>query len=282
MKKKVLFVAALFIGATTFAQDGLTSKKGEAFLPEAGDWSIGFDGTPFLDYAGNMFNGNTNNSLSAVWAGNNNGASQVITGKMFKDESTAYRASLRIGLGSNSTTSMVDSASGSSLPGVGALENKVSNSNGFTFVVGAGLEKRKGNTRIQGYYGGEAFLGLIGGGSTTNDYGFVMDSTNVANGDANSGRITESSNGGRFTFGLRGFIGVEWFVAPKVSLGAEYGWGLAMNVNTGDTGAGETTTEVWNVANNEAETAVVTGSKSSSFGLDTDNNGGRIKINFHF
>ena len=32
MKKKVLFVAALFVGATTFAQDGLTSKKGEAFL----------------------------------------------------------------------------------------------------------------------------------------------------------------------------------------------------------------------------------------------------------
>jgi hypothetical protein len=282
MKRKVLFVASLFLATATFAQDGLTSKKGEAYLPEAGDWSIGFDGTPFLNFAGNLLNGTQNNTMAPSWAGNNHGVDQVITGKMFKDENTAYRASLRIGFGSNSTTTMVDSAAGTSNPGIGALENKVSNSDGLTFAVGAGIEKRKGNTRIQGYYGAEAFIGFESNGSTTNDYGFAMDSTNVANGDALSGRQLESKNGSRFTFGLRGFVGVEWFVAPKVSLGAEYGWGIAMNMNTGDTGAGETTTEIWNATDQAVETVVVTGVKDSSFGLDTDNNQARIKINFHF
>ena len=57
MKRKVLFVASLFLATATFAQDGLTSKKGEAYLPEAGDWSIGFDAGALTSYAGNMFNG---------------------------------------------------------------------------------------------------------------------------------------------------------------------------------------------------------------------------------
>ena len=66
MKKKVLFVASLFLATATFAQDGLTSKKGEAYLPEAGDWALGFDANPFLNYAGNMFNGSLNNTLKLV------------------------------------------------------------------------------------------------------------------------------------------------------------------------------------------------------------------------
>ncbi|MCB0380481.1 MAG: hypothetical protein KDD24_04440 [Flavobacteriales bacterium] len=65
MKKRLLFVAAIFAATATFAQDGLTSKKGEAYLPEAGDWAIGIDANPFLNYAGNLFNGNTGNGIGA-------------------------------------------------------------------------------------------------------------------------------------------------------------------------------------------------------------------------
>jgi len=280
MKKKVLFVAALFIGATTFAQDGLTSKKGEAILPEAGDWGISFDANPFLNYAGNMFSGYTgkNTLSSATWTGDNSGT-MALTGKYFKDETTAYRGMLRIGLGGNSTTTLQDTASGATLPGTGAIENKTSSSNGFSLVLGGGLEKRKGSTRLQGYYGGGAYIGLLGGGSTTYEYGATMDSVNVQfNSIVPGSRNTEVKNGNTFTFGLQGFVGVEYFVAAKISIGAEYGWGFGMS----STGATETTTEAWNVADQKVDTYTVTGSKSSGWSFDTGVSNANININFYF
>ena len=49
MKKSILAVAVLLGTSATFAQD-LTSKKGETYLPESGDWSISIDATPLLGY----------------------------------------------------------------------------------------------------------------------------------------------------------------------------------------------------------------------------------------
>jgi hypothetical protein len=57
MKKSTVLVAALALTATSaFAQ--LTNKNGEAYLPESGDWSVGIDATPVLNYFGNMIGGN--------------------------------------------------------------------------------------------------------------------------------------------------------------------------------------------------------------------------------
>src|SRR5690606_18278404 len=146
MKRKVLFVASLFLATATFAQDGLTSKKGEAYLPEAGDWAIGFDGTPFLGYVGDVFNGTTNNNVTATWVGNN--PAMTIVGKYFKDESTAYRAKLRIGFGSQTMKNTFDTST-TTLTGEITDEMKSSH---FMLTLGGGIEKRKGNTRIQGFY----------------------------------------------------------------------------------------------------------------------------------
>lgn len=285
MKKKVLFVASMFLATAMFAQDGLTSKKGEAYLPEAGDWAIGFDANPFLQYGGQLFNGATTNSFGgATWQGSNSGT-MALMGKYYKDESTAYRLMFRFGMGGNSATTIQDTAT-SSLPGTGALENEVSNSNGLAFIVGGGLEKRKGNTRVQGYYGGQLMIGILGGSSSDYTYGATMDSTNVANGiivDENgttgsSQRATETSNGGTFLIGLNGFIGVEWFIFPKVSVGAEYGWGF----NMASTGEGETTTESWNFADNAVETFTTKTGSSGSWSFDTGVTGANVNIIFHF
>jgi len=81
MKKSVLALAMAFGVTSAFAQD-LTSKKGEPILPEAGDWAIGIDATPFLNYAGQLLS--TSGSSAPTWNflnGNN-----TIIGKMFKDE----------------------------------------------------------------------------------------------------------------------------------------------------------------------------------------------------
>lgn len=296
MKKKVLFVASMFMATAMIAQDGLTSKKGEAFLPEAGDWALGFDGTPFLNYAGNMFNGTTNNSVNATWVGNQ--PAMTIYGKMFKDESTAYRAKLRIGFGSNTTSNIFDT-SNTTLTGEVTDEMK---SSYFNLTIGGGIEKRRGNTRIQGFYGGEVLIsfgsssteytyGDNSKGSTTNgDLQYATYTTDFTTGatttqDPLTGtneRDVKMANGSTFQLGLRGFAGVEWFVSPKVSVAAEYGWGLAMTSQ----GDGELDTESYEVSTGGTSESLITRKHTtggtSAFGIDTDNNGGVITIFFHF
>ena len=261
MKKTVLFVAAAVLATATFAQDGLTSKKGEAYLPEAGDWAVGMNLTPFLDYATNgtlptglvQSNGNLNGSL---WVGNNQ--PMTLVGKMFKDETTAYRMKLRIGFGSNTLEGVTDTSL-TTLTGEYTDEMK---SSGMMITLGGGLEKRKGNTRLQGYYGAEA---LVSFGASATEYSYANEGSGTAasgiiqpsqfdfgnntafNGNANE-RVTKHTDGASFVFQLRGFIGVEYFFAPKISVSAEYGWGLAMN----STGDGETTTESWGPATSSA------------------------------
>ncbi|MBL4592264.1 MAG: hypothetical protein JKX68_00445 [Flavobacteriales bacterium] len=292
MKKKVLFVAALFIGASAFAQDGLTSKKGEAFLPEAGDWALGFDGTPFLDYVGNMFNGTAGNSVNATWVGNN--PSMTIVAKHFKDESTAYRMKLRIGFGSTNTKNIHDT---SNTTLTGEITDEMSTSN-FMLTLGGGIEKRRGNTRIQGFYGGEVLISFgsssssftyadAGSGSSTattpNLHTAIYTDDFVAGTTTSGGeRDVDISNGSTMQIALRGFAGVEWFLSPKVSVAAEYGWGLAMSSQ----GDGERDTEEYTIGTGGSTETLIsrehTTGGNSSFGIDTDNNGGQITIMFHF
>jgi len=302
MKRKVLFVASLFLATATFAQDGLTSKKGEAYLPEAGDWSIGFDAGSLTGFVGNMFNGSGNqtvyqdpssgdimsqdnkNTLNAGgWM--NGTVGQEIRFKMFKDETTAYRLRARIGINSSNSdfngTYDSDTTNTPTAPEDYTINTKTSS--GFNLVLGGGLEKRRGNTRIQGYYGGEVFIALLGGGTTTTDDGRIRNDNSTAAIQGET-RTLEVKNGNTFGLGLQGFMGVEWFFAPKVSLGAEYTWGLSMS----STGEGETTTSTWGTAigsapltaNSEQELVTTTGA-SGNMNFDT---AGQFALNlqFHF
>jgi hypothetical protein len=57
-----------------------------------------------------------------------------------------------------------------------------------------------------------------------------------------------------------------------MSLSGEFGWGLGLS----STGASETTVTL------AGTTTTTKGGKSSSFGLDTDNAGAAINLNFYF
>ncbi|MGB0886987.1 MAG: hypothetical protein ACPGSL_02590 [Vicingaceae bacterium] len=286
MKRKVLFVASLFLATATFAQDGLTSKKGEAYLPEAGDWSIGFNATDLTAYAGNLFNGGNNNGglQSGGWMSGTVG--QEIRFKMFKDEKTAYRLRARIGFGSSSSDQVgltYDHDADATTENQDYIIN-TKTSDGFSLVLGAGLEKRRGNTRIQGYYGGEVFFGMLGGGTTKTDDGSVLnDNYNGGFTTEGTARTTEVKNGNTMLVGLQGFIGVEWFFAPKVSLGAEYTWGLSFRNN----GESETTKEYWGTTfGSTADDSLIeftdaTNGANGSFSLDTGHNA-MLNLQFHF
>jgi len=280
MKKHVLFSAAMVAAIAASAQTGeITSNRGENWLSQSGDWGLTFGADPLLQYAGNLFNGNTGNSAPTLGnfftSNSGNGSQVVIGGKKLIDANTAYRGKLRIGFGSGKETSFVDDITSTTTPA--AIVENVEKNNFLAIDLGAGLEKRVGSTRVVGIYGAEAHVGF-GGGKTTNEFGNALSATN------GGPRITESKQGGTFAFGVNAFAGVEWFCAPKISLSGEYAWGLNMT----STGAGESTTERFDGATNAIITETVEGTpndgqsdKSSSFGIDTQLRGS-LGINFYF
>ena len=87
-----------------------------------------------------------------------------------------------------------------------------------------------------------------------------------------SGSSEEMKEGGSFGIGVRGFIGAEYFFAPKMSLSGEFGWGISLNSQ----GDGEYTTSGGGQSNTTKY------GKNSSFGIDTDNVGGNISLNMYF
>lgn len=101
-----------------------------------------------------------------------------------------------------------------------------------------------------------------------------------------SGRVLANKSGANLLFGLRGFAGVEYFFAPKMSIASEFGWGLGMTT----TPRGKVKTEKWDTTNNKAETAEKSGnSKGSVLGFAVDEGigknlapSGAVSIYFHF
>lgn len=307
MRKQITTVAmALTLGFFTANAQDLTSKKGEPILPEEGDWGIGVDATPFLDYAGNFF-GKTAKNPAPTW--NFLNSNYTITGKYFKDATTAYRASVRLGLTSDKTTSLTgDRSIAPSTVTPTSPEKYPTKEN--TKKVGAtniglsgGIEMRKGKTRLQGFYGGEVGL-FFGSSKTTYEYGNALnpsastpvtvsaggddiDGTNVitapvANGQVGDARVTEIKTSGIFQFGVRGFIGAEYFVLPKISIGGEFGWGI------GFSSKGKTSTTYETQTTTNAGTVTYEQKNGSGFAIDTDNNNSffgptaTLRLNLYF
>ncbi len=302
--KKIILTAALAIttiglfaqGSTTTtttapaaAGSELLSKKGEVFLPEAGDWAISFSATPFLNYFGAFLSNNGAQSPALNFL---NGQ-QTIMGKYYVDNKTAYRALVRIGINSQGQDNIV-SANNSTVASPTYVTDHGQYSQHFV-GLGAGYEMRRGKTRLQGYYGAE-FMFFLSGASDTYTYGNAYDAThqNVsltnwggANGitptNGFGGSRTLAADGGS-TFGinLQGFIGFEYFFMPKISVGGEYTWGITF------ASTGEGTLSVENANGTTSTTTTTNTGGSSNFSLDSGINsvwGGsnaNLYITFHF
>ena len=190
MKKIILTAAAVFALSFANAQD-LKSSKGENYLPEAGDWAIGFNADGLFHYVGNAFNQAGNNAAPSVdfqQAG-------TFVGKKFTSATEAYRVVANFKVNSGSVT---DPAG-----------NKATNS-GFALTAGLGKEWRKGKTRLQGFYGVDALVG-------------------ISSSSSKSASGVETKDGMGFSIGANGFIGAEYFLFPKISIGAQYGYGLKIS-----------------------------------------------------
>jgi len=257
-----LIVTAALAATTMFAgAQTLTSKNGTPILPETDDWSIGFDATPMLNYFGNMFNGNTFNSVNMNYPSNN---PMTIVGKMVKDENTAYRAKVALNFGSKTLTAGAASFTNHNDSIYTPSETKYSNMN---ITLGAGIQKWRGKGRLKGYYGAEAMIAF--GGATDTAYTYLKDLDPAVDPSGGAAQVTKRNSGSLFGFGVDGFIGVEYFFAPKMSLSAEYTWGIAIS-SVGNSEVEQTVIESPSGTNVKSD-KTVEGSKESNFNVGVGN-----------
>lgn len=224
MKKVLLSAIAVFSLTFANAQE-LKSKKGEAYLPAAGDWAISFNADGIFEYAGNAFNGNTGNNAPSVDFVTNN----AFVGKKFITDKTAYRVVANLGFGSGKTET----------PNAFTGETAEVKTSGFDLTAGLGKEWRKGSTRLQGFYGADALINI---NSNSNE---------TTNTDTASGAFidsTENKSGLGLGLGVQGFLGAEYFIFPKFAIGAQYTYRVGFNLqgkseSTYNNGVTSTTTE---------------------------------------
>ncbi|MFC6877814.1 hypothetical protein ACFQZF_06945 [Flavobacterium myungsuense] len=199
MKKIILTAAAVFAFSFANAQD-LKSKKGENYLPEAGDWAISFNATGVFNYVGNAFNGSLANTAPTVA----NATPNSFVGKKFIDAKSAYRVVANLGFGSNNNP-------GGVVSGYAFGAYKAST---FNLTAGVGKEWRRGSTRLQGFYGADALVGFTSTKWTED------------------GAPKQIFNAGTsINLGVNGFIGAEYFLFPKIAIGAQYNYGLRIASN---------------------------------------------------
>ncbi len=296
MKKALILISMGLLTSDIFAQAAasssestpITSKKGEMYLPQAGDWAISLDATPWLNYFGNLFHGPASTASTTFLNSN-----QTIVGKYYINDHTAYRFLVRLGVNSTSQNQYISSSdTGSSTFPVPQVEDKRTISSHY-IGVGFGIEKRKGKTRLQGYYGMEAMI-YIAGSDTTFSYG----NTYNQNTDPSPGwwdwsssttasglpRLTQDAPGSTFGISVLAFGGIEYFIAPKISIGGEFTWGI----NFQTTGQGSYNREEINSVTGADQTDTYKSGGGTTFSLDNGWNqafgsgSASLYIIFHF
>ena len=293
MKKFTILTLALALALSGFAQENtkdgevnMMSKRGEYILPAQGDFALGINALPIVKYFGNMFNGNLGNTASfdafTSFDLTNSTTTPLLYGKYYLTDKTAIRGGLQIGI--NNSVTCNDVTMNQLIP-----DSKVkvtdTHSNTTTILgIGADYLFFRGKGRVQGFYGGGLYLNY----ATTKDsytYGNLItteftspiytDFTTMTT-VAGSSRIL--ANRGRTSFGatIRGIVGVEYFIAPKVSIGGEF----CLGVYAGVTSRGTSTIERWNGLEREVED-VQNDDRYRAFGL-ANASSGSIFMMFHF
>ena len=230
MKKIMLIAVVALLSFSVNAQDApeLVSKKGEIYLPVAGDWAISFNADGIFEYIGNSFSGDAKNDAPSVGYARNNS----FVGKKFITDKTAYRVVANLQFTSDKETN----------------ETQEFKNSGFQLAAGLGKEWRRGNTRLQGFYGADALITVTSG----------KDEQTETDTDGTFLSSREEKDGLGLGLGVQGFLGAEYFIFPKFAIGAQYTYGVGFNI----AGKSEVTTQ------NGTDAAVtVDGAKNSSFGL---------------
>ena len=296
MKKLISIIA---IGLMPFMSINAQSGDSKNYLPEQGDMAFGINVKPVLKYVGNIFNGTTNNKLKNLggepiisnvpefedFESDFSPAVSIMTKYMLTD-SWGLRANVGLMLSKNTDREyviddkkvMLDPFNESKL-----IDTRYQSTNGMSLMLGA--EYRKGSNRIQGVFGMGILLGCY---SQNIDYDFANAVTPLNNNPTSASWVRNCKNGYRIVnektkanlfYGITGSAGVEWFVAPKVSLGAEVNLSL-YHINGGQL---YTQSEGYNnVTQQLVERTDLTSPGDDKLRFGTENLGGSLYMAFYF
>lgn len=306
MKRILSLALSLVVATAAFAQGEAKPQREKKqlkdyseYLPKAGDVAIGFSLNPLATFVGNMFNGNTWNTLDN-FAGEpmlcpTPGIASIMAKYMLTDQ---LGLKVNLGFGCNiysrngyvideaalllnplSEAKVTDSYRVNRLSGSIALgvEYHVGKQLPVQGVFGAGLLYALGHETHRYTYGNavtelnqtpqfstDAFSGL----TITKDFGYMK------------GRVLSDQAASLIhRVGAYASVGIEWFVAPKISLGANVNLNICYTLNP----ARETIYEGWNTATSQVEQYTeLVAPASHGFTFSTDNIGANLLMNFYF
>jgi hypothetical protein len=226
MKKLSVLFAILLCVSAVFAQESKEKKDYSDLFPKKGDISVGLDATQIVRFFGAQTFGRINNNMAngdnAIGAFQDN-----FFVKYFISDNVALR--FRLGLNINTWTdrAWVRDDSRASDPDYDAIHDRLVDTrrtNNGLFDLGVGLEWRKSFWRMQGYLGGEIF---IGAGYNTLGYHYANKITEDNQYPSSAFGVgttrPKSTSNSNLKYGAGIFGGVDYFFNKSVSLGIEFG-----------------------------------------------------------
>ena len=245
----MMTLAAVAIAMTVSAQDKWYGSK-------EGGFALTFNANPVLNYVGNMFNGTQNNSVDDFDGidGKNLFGGSTITGKYFLKDNLA----LDLGFGFNNKYNVSNAYDSEDVDKVTSYGRVTTTA----FHLKGGLEYRlRAGERLQPIFGADVIF------QHTNAWTYATS--------------TDGSTDGNYTYvgaptnalGLMLNAGVEYFIIPQISLGANLQFGVSKRW-------------AWDSKDNkpEGEGAAKNYSRitNKDIKLQTANVGANVTLNFYF
>lgn len=221
MKKLYISIAILMVSVGIFAQGTdsvLRSKKGIPILPQQGDWAIGADALPYLDYLGNIFNNTVNNTLNL--------GSHTIYGRYFIANNAAIRVLVSINDYNNLSQYYIRDDAAFFADNLSKEKTIDTYKDIYTsYYLDLGYQKFRGYGRLKGFYGVHAGFDLSRS-QYVYTYGNDITATNTAPTtyygiNADGSRTLEIDYGVNKTIRVGLIGGVEYYFAPKICVGGE-------------------------------------------------------------
>lgn len=311
MKRLMTIALSIAVATAVFAQGTPTTnepkrekkiaKDYSEYLPKAGDFSIGFSLNPLATFAGNLFNGNINNTLGNL-AGDPLEVNDMITptpnivsimGKYMLTDQLGIRGNIGFGCNIQSTNGYATDDAALALDPLS--QAKVVDSyrqNRLSGSVAVGVEYHVGKTLpVQGVFGAGVVYAL---GHETHSYHYGNAITELNQSPSHAGNmpamtaisylpnartLSDQATSLIHRVGAYASVGIEWFVAPKISLGANVNIDLCYTINP----ARATVYEGWNPISSQVEQYTeLVAPASHKFTFSTDNIGANLLLNFYF